>query len=323
LSTLGVIVFATVATGGLAIVAVLGLPVVAAALAFAVTLAAGILLVRNWAATAGEVAGREGWERKAASIAVCGLAFIVAGVVLLVDRGVLGVGESGSLWLWRALAVDAAVVFSVFYFSSLVDWCYVVPRLRGLGEVTSLPCQSSTLPRWESLTRIWLAHRIGAFLVGRVGGLLAFLLLAVRYHPEMSSSDVSAMATVVAALIVFYLNRLVPIGALVTNPPIQVGDKVVLAEEFGTGVEDRPVYYIVDVAIEGVKLLELDEHDRPLGAGLYRGHDRSLSLADVGRLLRGRQRFEGCSETCCRANRYCPLNRGEPVGVNAAPPSTA
>jgi hypothetical protein len=109
----------------------------------------------------------------------------------------------------------------------------------------------------------------------------------------------------------------------VTNPPIQVGDKVILAEEFGTGVENRPVYYIVDVAIEGVKLLELDEHDQPFGAGLDRGHDRSLSLADVGRLLRGRQRFQGCSDRCCRANKYCPLSRGESVGAGATPSSAA
>ena len=301
------------------LVTMLGLPIVGSLLAFLVTLAAGTLLVRNWLATGGDIAGRKEWERTAVSAAVCGLPFAVVAAALLVEGGVVGEPGWGSPWLWRGLAIDGAVLFAAFYLSSLVDWCYVVPRLRGLGRLSGLPCQSSTLRRWEGVTRIWLAHRIAAYLVGRLGALAALVLLVARFHPKLSDSAVSAAATVVAALVVWYINRLVPIGGLVTNPPIQVGDKVILAEEFGTGVENRPAYYIVDVAIEGVKLLELDEHDQPFGVGLDRGHDRSLSLADVGRLLRGRQRFQGCSKECCRANKYCPLTRGEPVRAGIAP----
>lgn len=315
LSTSSVIAYAALATAGMVLVALLGLPTVCAVLALLATVGAGALLVAYWPATEGEVAGRAGWERPAVTATICALPLVAAAFALLVDEGTLHAAAGGSLWLWRGLAIDATVIFGVFYLSSLVDWCYIVPRLCGLGAVAGLPCQSSTMAQWFSVTRVWLAHRIAAYLVGRVGGLTALGMLAARFHPQLNDSAVSAIATIVAALIVYYVNHVLPIGGLVTNPPIQVGDKVILAEEYGTGVKNRPVYYIVDVAIEGVKLLELDEHDQPFGAGLDRGHDRSLGLADVGRLLRSRQRFHGCDQKCCRASKYCPLLKGEAVPV--------
>lgn len=135
-----------------------------------------------------------------------------------------------------------------------------------------------------------------------------------------------------AALLVLFLNRLFPAGALVANPRVSVGDRIVLAEEYGTGVDERPVFYVVDISVQGVKLLQLDEEDQPIRsdgparrdgisdeAGTEdplrpgRAHDRSVALQDVPRLLRLRGRFGGCAERCCGANHQCPLKAGDLV----------
>ena len=89
-----------------------------------------------------------------------------------------------------------------------------------------------------------------------------------------------------------------------------------LAEEYGTGVTNRPVYYVVDVSIEGVKLLQLDEDGLPKGAAGKdpgRKHDRSLALVDVPRLLRFRGRFTGCDQVCSMANHNRPIKIGNAV----------
>jgi hypothetical protein len=126
-------------------------------------------------------------------------------------------------------------------------------------------------------------------------------------------------AAVAAALAIYFVNRIVTIGTLVSNPPIQVGDKITLAEEFGTGVTERPNYYVVDVAIEGVQLMELGPGDEPRSSDAERSHDRSLDLRDIGRLLRNRDRFEGCCTECCKVSKYCPLEVGETINRAAGP----
>lgn len=323
LSTGGVIVFAAAAAAFIVTVALMGLPAVSALLAIFLVAFAGLLLLLNWEVSDPSKAGRKEWERPAVIAVVCGVGLVAAGAAFAVVDDLVAAINWSHQGFWRGLTVDFAVISGVLCLSSLVDWSYVMPRMKGAGKVDGLPCQSSTFERWQTLTRIWFAHRIAAYLIARVGMLTAAVLVAARLLPPLSDSAISAMATVIAALLIFYINRVVAIGGLVSNPPIQVGDKVVLAEEFGTGVAERPSYYIVDVSIEGVKLLELDEGDQPCRAGVQRGHDRSLSLADVGRLLRARERFEGCRTQCCRANKYCPLHPGQDVKRNPASTASA
>jgi uncharacterized membrane protein YidH (DUF202 family) len=323
LSTGGVIAFAAATAASITTVALVGLPVVCALLAIFLMGFAGLLLLLNWEATDSSRAERKRRDRPAVTAAVCGVGLVAAGAAFAVTDDLVAAIDWSPQGFWRGLVVDFTVISGALYLSSLIDWSYVVPRMKGMGEIEWLPCQSSTLERWQTLTRIWLAHRIAAYLIARVGLLAAVVLVAARLLPPLSDSAVSALATVVAALLIFYVNRVVSIGGLVSNPPIQVGDKVVLAEEFGTGVAERPSYYVVDVSIEGVKLLEIDGEDQPCRVGLQRGHDRSLSLADVGRLLRARERFQGCRSECCRANKYCPLHPGQDVKREAAPMASA
>jgi hypothetical protein len=303
MTTTGVWRFGAVTAALLGTIDALGLTTVAVVLGAAIALLAVALLIASGGRAVFEGAKRPGHEITVVWI-TCALIPIFALVVAILVRR-LGVADihGNRLWPWRGIAITGCVAVATFFLSSMVDWCYVWPRMRGKGDERDQPCQSSTDSRWRGLTRIWLMHRMTAYIVGRLGALVVFGFLFARFHPQLSNSVASGIATFVAAVVVFYLNRVVPIGALATNPPLSVGDKVVLAEEYGTGVSDRPQYYVVDVAIEGVKLLEVGANDHPVRSG---GHDRSLSLADVHRLLRARQPFEGCSPgSCCGANEHC------------------
>lgn len=237
--------------------------------------------------------------------------------VLIRSSGLpLEIDEVGQLWPLRGIALGAVAIAGVVHLSALVDWAYIRPRLLGgLGD-RALPCQRHESTSWRLLTKLWLGHRLGAYLIVRLGSAAIIGFAAASFQPRIGQPTGSIIGAIGAAVLVFFLNRLLPVFALVTNPPLNVGDRVVLAEEYGTGVTDRPVYYVVDVAIEGIKLLQLDEGGHPRGAAgrdPRREHDRSLSLTDVPRLLRFRGRFSGCGELCCRASHYCPHGFGEPV----------
>jgi hypothetical protein len=228
-------------------------------------------------------------------------------------------GSTRTLWPWQAIAVDLMVFAFVVALSSLIDWCVTKPRMCGNGQAEKLPCRTSTDQGWGFVTRLWVGHRTIATIVGRLLLLAALLFIAYGiFRPTIHQPTVAAIGAVAAAVLGVVLNRLAPVISLVLNPPMQVGDKVVLAEEHGTGVTWRPVYYVVDVAFEGVKLLELERHrDVPTRRRSERKHDRSLSLDNVARLLRSRDRFTGCDRACQGVNPHCPFTRDEPIPVVA------
>lgn len=231
-------------------------------------------------------------------------------------------GATHTLWPWQAAAIDLMVLAFVIAFSSLIDWCVVKPRMCGNGQASRLPCRTSASKQWNFITRLWIGHRTMATMLGRLLALAALLLVVYGiFRPTIHQSTVAAIGAVSAAALGVVLNRLAPVISLVLNPPMQVGDKVVLAEEHGTGVTWRPVYYVVDVAYEGVKLLELERHrDVPARRRSVREHDRSLGLDDVARLLRNRDQFTGCLRSCQGVNPHCPLERGDAIPPSSTDP---
>lgn len=233
----------------------------------------------------------------------------------LVDVGVSG--SAHTLWPWQAAAVVLMVLAFVVALSSLVDWCITKPRLCGNGDAELLPCRTSTDPRWRFVTRLWVGHRTVATILGWLLPIAALLLIVYGiFRPTIHQPTIAAIGAVVAAVIGVVLNRLAPVIFVVLNPPMQVGDKIVLAEEYGTGVMQRPVYYVVDVAFEGVKLLELDRHrDVPTRRRSPRTHDRSLRLDNIARLLRSRDEFVGCRRSCQGVNPHCPFRRDDKIPV--------
>ena len=74
---------------------------------------------------------------------------------------------------------------------------------------------------------------------------------------------------------------------IVVNPPLQIGDRVQLAEPFSAPPLLVTSYYAVDIAVEVIKLLELEwPNGVPVREDQNRTYDRVLDLADVHKLLR-------------------------------------
>jgi hypothetical protein len=139
------------------------------------------------------------------------------------------------------------------------------------------------------------------------------LLLGVFHNIPQPISSVLTAAT--ALLVAYIFSRVTQVASLSQNPPLRVGDTVVLAEEYGTGVESRPTYYVVDVALEGVQLREL-RSGQPIDPNTH-SHDRVLEIKDINRLLRAREMFDGCAKECAGVNKYCPLKTGDPTSHEA------
>ncbi len=203
------------------------------------------------------------------------------------------------------MALLAAGVFGAMYLSSLVDWFYTGPRLR--GDRDRLPCMDSLDPAWRTLTRYWLLHRVIAALIFVAAAVAIVAIAANRWvigFSEVVAGVLAAAATIMAG---FYLTRFAFAFGIVVNPPLQIGDRVQLAEPFSAPPLLVTSYYVVDIAVEGIKLLELEwPNGVPVREDQNRTYDRVLDLADVHKLLRVRARFDACNfDRCCEANPYC------------------
>lgn len=330
-----VVVFGLLTAAGLWCVGMLGATTAALALGAAIAVSGGALMVlraRSLRRARNDRVAREPPPAAAVVSAITLIGVVAAAPYVLIRAAglPLEIDEVGRLWPLRGIALAAVCITGSVHLSALVDWGYIRLRLRGVLGDRVLPCQRNESTNWDLLTRLWLGHRLAAYVIVRTGLVAIIGLAAAGLQPTDDKGTADSADAVItqpsavivgaigAAVLVFFLNRLLPVATLVSNSRVQVGDRIVLAEEFGTGVAQRPVYYVVDVAIEGIKLLELDDAGHPRGAAgrdPRRGHDRSLSLADVPRLLRFRSRFNGCAVVCSRASHNCPRAFGEPVMI--------
>jgi hypothetical protein len=330
-----VIAFGLLTAVSLAGAGVLGLTTVAT-LAGLVVAVVGVLVMEHRRRSLRRARER-GVERPSAygrlvlAVLVLSLGLAAAPAVLIRVAGLALEVEGHRLWPLRGMVLALACIFAVIHVSALIDWAVIRLRLRGVLGDWSMPCQRSPTTNWELLTRVWLLHRVAAHVVVRIGlavfiGFCVALVVPARSGATTPANTVTdqvlsrpvllLVAPVLAAILVFFLNRFLPVWALVLNPRLSVGDRIVLAEEYGTGVTKQPVYYVVDIAAEGVKLLQLDDGGHPKGAAgrdPEREHDRSINLVDIPRLLRFRGRFNGCRRVCCKANHHCPLRVGMTV----------
>ena len=227
----------------------------------------------------------------------------------------------------RGILLSACTIAALIYCSSVVDWMYVRPHFLGSPEPV---CRMSTTKSWRLVTRIRLAHRLAAVL-GFLAGLTTMVALAANHWvkpiDETIAGAIAGVATVVAG---YYLTRAAPLVAQAMNPAIQISDVVELAEEFN--VADPAVgrwYFVVDVAWEGVKLLELQEtvssNELAVGVSLRaddaastQRHDRVIDVGDIARLVRRRRAMTPCRGTCVHLAYQClgpPLP--EPVAEHA------
>jgi hypothetical protein len=228
--------------------------------------------------------------------------FIVA---LFPGAGFIDVTESSHRAEVLAMLMIATVMSYLVFISTLTDWFYVLPNLRG-GRGTI--CATSLEGTWRGVTRVWLLHRALATL-GAIAGITALVALAanswVRPLDEVVAGVIAGVATIIAG---YYLTRAAPLLAIAVNPPVQVGDVIEIAEEFSVHrPEDLREYFVVDVALEGVKLLQVLQGDRVLrdGPDARRTHDRTVDVMEISKLLRGRRAVRPCREGCQRFTEHC------------------
>jgi hypothetical protein len=232
-------------------------------------------------------------------------------LILLVVPGAVGfihVAE-GDQGVVLAMLVIATVVLYLILLSTLMDWYYVLPSLRG-GRGTI--CATSMNERWRSVTRAWLLHRAGA-VYGGIAGVTALVSISanswVRPIDEIVAGVIAAVATIIVG---YYLTRAALLVAIAGNPPVQVGDVIEIAEEFNVHEpEQLREYFVVDVALEGVKLLNLDKGDviRRDGPDAKRTHDRMVDVMEIAKLLRKRRPARPCSSGCQYFTEHCACDR--------------
>ena len=192
------------------------------------------------------------------------------------------------------------------YLSGLIDWFYVRPHLRG---VKGAVCVTSMKEWWRGVTKVWLIHRMLATL-GGVAAAVAVVTLAanawVKPVDDLAAGAIAGVATVLAG---YYLTRAAPLVAIASNPPVQVGDVIQIAEEYNVHEAGKlREYFVVDISLEGVKLLQVGELDRieRSGRNSEREHDRTIDVADISRLLRRRRPVgRPCGEECQKLSRLC------------------
>jgi hypothetical protein len=232
-------------------------------------------------------------------------------LVVFGEGGVIGGDKAGDNHdLILAMLLISAMVAGLVGISSMIDWSYVRPRLRGhRGAI----CATSMDPQWRSLTRVWLLHRTFVMLIA-IAGATALVALAanawVRPIDETVAGAIAAAATVVTG---YYLTRAAPSLAIAANPPVQVGDVIEIAEEFQVNEPDQlREYFVVDIAREGMKLLQLQGRSRVRRAGpdAKRTHDRTIDALEITKLLRGRRPVVPCTSKCQFYTEYCDCKSG-------------
>jgi hypothetical protein len=166
--------------------------------------------------------------------------------------------------------------------------------------------------RWKGLTARWFMHRLLATL-GFVLGLTVVVTITVKHWvvPNENQTTAAGIAAAATLLAGFYLTRTRAVIAFASNPALHVGDAVLIIDE---GTQHVRRYYVQDVALEGIKLLELTNEDttRKVGDSTWPGHDRMLDLPDVLKVLRARDRFTPCGNCAAQCKRVNPSCRFRP-----------
>jgi hypothetical protein len=228
----------------------------------------------------------------------------------LVGAGV-ALGASLGLWLTNtaiyrgnqgltlAVGLLAGFTLLVIVACSLVDWYLIVPRIA--GEICLPPCRSTGDLRWKRVTRLWYINRgVAALTVS-----LAFLaVIPIILSGFVDANIIAVIVAIVSAAAVVYIRGIDTSVHNVLHPSFYVGD---IVDYLMPGREIQA--YVVDVALEGVKLKQTHN-------GTYTGrpffpdkHSHKVDTADLKMLGKLDVSFRGCDDGhCCGVNWYCREN---------------
>ncbi|HKI85901.1 MAG TPA: hypothetical protein VKA53_04060, partial [Thermoanaerobaculia bacterium] len=156
--------FGIVAQGALAgvtaaLLVLFGYPHTGVYIAAGTALVALVIWGVNWNAQARQAEGGWIWLVPLVALVVVALPCVA---LRWVPKAVVGAPahawEAGHALAVLAMAVLASSIFAVMWLSSVVDRCYVLPRLA--GGAGKRPCTHSLDRCWHLLTRIWFLHRL-------------------------------------------------------------------------------------------------------------------------------------------------------------------
>jgi hypothetical protein len=256
------------------------------------------------------VAARVRLDRLVDRSAIAATAAGVLGLAVGLAAGTDAPGQLAGHAAGAALVVGAGGIF----WSSLVDWYWVLPRISGLTGHRA--CRLDPEPgadriSWEEVTRWWIIHRIAAVvavavaaggLVGTVAGLGARSLDAAPAVQGM----VAVLSAIVATFAEVYRKKAAHGLPLLLHPEIVVGESYLDA----IGGPCFPV----DVAMEGFKIVKQDaQYERYLAhrtqgttKWLKSKGDETVPLADA-QARRAKAADVRCRE-CIGLNWYCVNN---------------
>jgi hypothetical protein len=295
-SAFGIVAQGVLAGAAAALLVLFGYPSTGVYIAAATALVALVLWGVNWNAQARQSEGGWIWL-----VPLVTLAVVTLPCVALRWAPTTVVGAPDHPLAVLAMAVLASSLFSVMWVSSIVDRCYVLPRLA--GGAGKRPCTHSLDRCWHLLTRIWFLHRLIAAVTVVAATVVIVAVAANEWLLGLNQVVAAALAAAATVLAGFYLTRLPFAVAMVANPLISVGDKVQFAEMFPQP-KNAPHYYVSEISLEGVKLVELIAGDERTRREVDRPYDRLLDLGEVHRLLRVRDAFAPCKD-CKGVNLYC------------------
>jgi len=259
------------------------------------------------------------------------LAATAAGLLGLAG-GLIAGSDPPGLLAGHAAGVAALIGTGGVFWSSLVDWYWVLPRVSGLlghRACRSEPERGADYITWEEVTRWWIIHRMAAALavavsaggiIGTLAGLGAKSLDATPAVQGMTG----VLSAVVATFAEVYRKKAAHGLPLLLHPEILVGESY--------SDKSAGPCFPVDVAMEGFKVVRRDDqHQRYLahrtnGATkwLRAKGDETVPLADA------QARRVGSADVSCRQciglNWYCvhnpnAWNKG-PRGTPASPESS-
>lgn len=302
MSALGIVGQGFLAGAASALLVLFGYPKAGLFSAAATALAAFILWSVNWRAQRRRAEGSWIWL-----VPVVALAVIALPLIAQHWAPEKVVGSPAQNWeadhsvAVLAMAALSTAIFAVMWLSTVVDHCYVLPRLA--GGAGKRPCTHSLDRCWHLLTRIWFLHRLIAAVTLVAATIAVVAVAANEWLLSLNQVVAAALAAATTVLGGFYLTRLPYAVAMVANPMISVGDKVRFAEMFPLPNSD-PHYYVSEISLEGVKLVELAAGDERTRHEIDRPYDRLLDLGEVHKLLRVRDAFAPCKD-CKGVNLYC------------------
>lgn len=297
--------YAVCVAAAICLLAAKGLQAVAFAAAIGVIVAGATLstIYRHWRAGRNAPAHRATLDRLVLGQWLGAGAVGAAAAVTLATTGTAPL--RGADVVWHALIVAFAVATIVVFISSLIDWYWILPRVSGI--VCPGPCEAAGRRAWTYVTGHWFFHRsMAEFGVGlSIVGFFGYL--------GFTESGKAALAWGAAALaasgaVAKRERRAFTAFQYGLDPPVCVGDVISVRYEDSSDEQLRREWaYVVDVSVDGVKVVMLEE-GRFTGPTFSEKSDYKLLPTRDLHLVKRRPGPAPCADRCRGVNWYCRNN---------------